>query len=164
MAEDVRRSAEIRRMASQKVAAELVKSASYAGMDEARAAFIDTVDWLDADVVDAGDRAEAGIRRVSNRARPSETPSEAQVVPPPTLTSPNGTEGVSGAGTASERLTDEQAGRMATLLSGIDPELLKLKLWELELPQTTIPDAIDAMDKGTAKKMVAWMKELKSAA
>lgn len=147
MAEDVRRSAEIRRMASQKVAAELVKGSSYSNVVEARDAFINTVDWLDADVVAAGDRAES----------PSKPPD------PPSLPSvpPNGAEGVSGAGTASERLTGEQAGRMEVLLGGMDPELLKFKLWELKLPQTTIPDAVEVMTKGQAKKMVAWMREHK---
>lgn len=166
MAEDRRRSAEIRRMASQKVAAELTKGLGYDTVAAARAEFIDTVDWLDQDVVDAGDRAEAGVRRVRNEA--PESPPEAQEVPAGTLPSPNGSEAVSDG--ASDPLSHVQQQRMGALLLEVDPELLKLQLWQLNLPFATdgslskaqaIGKAVALMTKGQAKQMVEWMKGLK---
>src|SRR4051812_15216446 len=60
MAEDARRSAEIRRMASQKVAAELIKYNPFSTddpLDRAFSHFLDLVDMIDKDVVEAGDTA-----------------------------------------------------------------------------------------------------------
>lgn len=155
MAEDVRRSAEIRRMASQKVAAELVKGSTYESVEDAREKFLETVDWIDEDVVQAGDRAVAGVRRVRNQEAP-ETPPEATEVPTPALTPPNGSQAVS---VPAGDLTDDQVSRMVMLMGKVDPELLKLKLWEMELPNTTIPEAVAAMKVKQGKQMVAWMKE-----
>lgn len=168
MAEDRRRSAEIRRMASQKVAAEMVKGATYDSKEEARTAFLDLVDWIDDDVVAAGDRAEAGIRRTSNQATP-ESPPDAQVVPAGSLPSPNGSEAVSDGST--DPLTDDQAVRLSELLGDIDPALLKLQLDTLNLPfqddgslskDEAIREAVDLMTKGQAKEMVGWMKNVNS--
>lgn len=151
MAEDPRRSAEIRRMASQKVAAELIKASTYAAPsalagehaeEEDRKHFISLVDWIDADVVAAGDRAESAAKP-PNRDAPPPTPQ-------------NGSEAGSEPATA---LSGDQSERMTKLLGKIDPELLKLKFYEQELPSTTIPEAVAAMTKVQAKNMMPWIKE-----
>lgn len=156
MAEDKRRSAEIRRMASQKVAAELTRYSDYESVAKAREDFINTVDWLDADVVSAGDRAE--------------TPPKASHPPTPASTPGNGAEAVSGDATGAEKLDERQSLKMEKLLAELDSETLKLKLWDMKIPmrsdgglskEEAIREVIAAMNKYQAKQMVAWMKETK---
>jgi len=146
MAEDIRRSAEIRRMASQKVAAELIKCSTFAvgeDLDAGFSHFLDIVDVIDKDVVSAGDRAlEAS--KPPDAATPPSTPQ-------------NGSDAPTEAG--SDPLGPKAAKTVTELLAKVDPELLKLKLWEMKLPSTTIPEAVAAMSKEQAKVMMPWIKE-----
>src|SRR4051812_2838056 len=88
MAEDARRSAEIRRMASQKVAAELIKYHPFstdAELDHAFSHFLDLTDRIDRDVVEAGDAASGSrfpgaydnVPEPSSKPSPTPTPQPA---------------------------------------------------------------------------------------
>lgn len=147
--EDRRRSAEIREMASQKVAVEFIKRYVVDGTDleTAKNLFVELTEWLSAQVVAAGDRAE--------------TPPKPADPETPIPTPPNGSEA------ARDGLTAVQVDRMVTLLGEVDPELLKLKFFEMDLPFTVgavdmeamLKEAAETMNVTQGKAMVAWMKE-----
>lgn len=144
MPEDVRRSAEIRRMASQKVAAELIKCSTFAvsePIDTGFSHFLDLVDLIDKDVVEAGDRAE------DRRA------------PTPGPTPRNGSEAASEPATT---LSAAARSKLVQLLEEIDAVKVEAKLRKMNLP--IFPeDAAKDMTMDQARDIAKWSRELANA-
>lgn len=159
MIEDSRRSAEIRRMASQKVAAELMKILPDYGKDDVPMIdqFIKLTDLVDEDVVAAGDRAEAGVRRAPNRSTPEQEPEDAQPVRAKAAIE----------ATTATLLNPKQKQKMLQFLQQFvvsavadlkeeDGKLSqaqwKLKLWTMELPDNaTHYDLVELLNEDQAR-------------
>lgn len=143
-----RRSAEIRRMASQKVAVEMIKVGfqGEVGNEEFLKFFTYLVDFIDEDVVAAGDRATASVQRVSNRATNGTVAS--------TDVSPD------------VRLNPDQQKKMLLFLDEfvngfqIPLETFKLKLWTMQLPNNiSHEDLVKELTVEQGMTLYGWVKE-----
>lgn len=157
-----RRSAEIRRMASQKVAVEMIKVGfqGEVGDREFMEFFFNLVDRIDEDVVFAGDRAEASIQRVTNQAPKDSSPTTVVDTSSTTEISPD------------VKLNDLQQKKMREFLdefvdepdmaqSGrIAYEVFKLKLWTMQLPNNiTHRELVKTLTVEQGMMLYGWVKE-----